>query len=178
MSTRSTKSPTASSTFMDVKSPQGLLDKIKMLPMLGRDGQVLPQGCFHRPVQGSHQATTTFRCSIFPSCNAGRRTADASSRCPASSPKTRKPANATSACIACRSTTSSTTGMHWQRQKHGAEHYREQHARRPPRLGEAHPVTAALDMMARSGGGSRVAEGKQAAGQAWKSRSPSAPILP
>ena len=56
------------------------------------------------------------------------------------------------------------TGMHWQRQKGGAEHYRE-HMRRAAAAGEAHPLTAALDMMARSGGGSRVAEGKQVGGR-------------
>src|SRR6516225_10758346 len=57
-----------------------------------------------------------------------------------------------------------TTGMHWQRQKQGAEHYRER-MRRAAAHGEAQPTTAALDMMARSGGGSRVAEGKQVAGR-------------
>ena len=57
-----------------------------------------------------------------------------------------------------------TTGMHWQRQKQGAEHYREQ-MRRAAATGEANPVSAGLDMMARSGGGSRVAEGKQVGGR-------------
>jgi 4-hydroxy-3-polyprenylbenzoate decarboxylase len=57
-----------------------------------------------------------------------------------------------------------TTGMHWQRQKQGAEHYREQMRRKAAEAAE-HPLTAALDMMARSGGGSRVAEGNQVAGR-------------
>src|SRR5579862_2414872 len=57
-----------------------------------------------------------------------------------------------------------TAGMHWQRQKIGAEHYREQ-MRRAAAAGEAHPTSAALDIMARSGGGSRVAEWKQVAGR-------------
>ena len=35
----------------------------------------------------------------------------------------------------------------------------------PPRAGEEQPLAAALDMMARSGGGSRVAEGKQVGGR-------------
>ena len=42
--------------FMDVKSPQGFLDKIKMLPMLAGDRQVLSQDRPHRPLQRSHQA--------------------------------------------------------------------------------------------------------------------------
>ncbi len=40
--------------FMDVKSPQGFLDKVKMLAHARRDGQVLSEGCVHRSVQGSH----------------------------------------------------------------------------------------------------------------------------
>ena len=54
--------------------------------------------------------------------------------------------------------------MHWQRQKQGAEHYRNR-MRKQAAEGAEHPLTAALDMMARSGGGSRVAEGKQVAGR-------------
>ncbi len=42
--------------FMDVKSPQGLLDKIKMLPMLTEMGKFFPKRSFQWSVQGSHQA--------------------------------------------------------------------------------------------------------------------------
>ena len=108
----------------------------------GRDGQVLSQGSVDRPVQGSHQARQLLAARFSRFCNAGRRTAAASSRCRRSSPKIRRPASATSARIACRSTTSARTGMHWQRQKQGAEHYREQ-MRRAAAAGEAQPVTAA-----------------------------------
>jgi 4-hydroxy-3-polyprenylbenzoate decarboxylase len=41
--------------FMDVKSPQGFLDKVKMLPMLA-DGEVLSQVRGHRGMQGSDPA--------------------------------------------------------------------------------------------------------------------------
>ena len=41
--------------FMDVKSPQGLLDKIKMLPMLAEMGKFFPKEVCDRPVQRSHQ---------------------------------------------------------------------------------------------------------------------------
>src|SRR3974390_930 len=59
---------------------------------------------------------------------------------------------------------SNSTGMHWQRQQHGAEHYREQ-MRRKAAEGSAEGLAAALELMAQSGGGSRVAEGKQVAGK-------------
>ena len=42
--------------FMDVKSPQGFLDKVKMLPMLAEMGKFFPKDRGHGPVQGSHQA--------------------------------------------------------------------------------------------------------------------------
>ena len=42
--------------FMDVKSPQGFLDKIKMLPMLTEMGKILSENSFYRPLQRSHSA--------------------------------------------------------------------------------------------------------------------------
>ena len=68
--------------FMDVKSPQGFLDKVKMLPMLAEMGKFFPKTVPTGPAKKSSSATT-FHCSISPSCNAGRKTAAASSLCPA-----------------------------------------------------------------------------------------------
>ncbi len=39
---------------MDVKSPQGFLDKVKMLAHACRDGKVLSENSLHRPLQRSH----------------------------------------------------------------------------------------------------------------------------
>ena len=87
------------------------------------------------PSNTAHSSTPPLRlCSICPSRNAGRWTADVSSRCRASSRTTRTPANATSACIASRFTTTAPPGMHWQLQKVGARHgrrYYETGARMP-----------------------------------------------
>jgi 4-hydroxy-3-polyprenylbenzoate decarboxylase len=52
-----------------------------------------------------------------------------------------------------------TAGMHWQRQKVGAEHYRER------MRAAAGDRTAAVDLMARSLGGSVMADGSQPAGK-------------
>ena len=47
--------------FMDVKSPQGFLDKVKMLPMLAGNGEVLPQGkSQYRPLQRGHSKDRFF----------------------------------------------------------------------------------------------------------------------
>ena len=42
--------------FMDVKSPQGFLDKVKMLPMLAEMGKFFPKTVSTGAVQGSHPA--------------------------------------------------------------------------------------------------------------------------
>jgi 4-hydroxy-3-polyprenylbenzoate decarboxylase len=45
--------------FMDVKSPQGFLDKVKMLPMLAEMGKFFPK-TGHGPVQGSYSPRRLF----------------------------------------------------------------------------------------------------------------------
>ena len=46
--------------MMDVKTPQGLLEKIKMLPMLAELGNMFPKRVATRAVQGSDQARQFF----------------------------------------------------------------------------------------------------------------------
>ena len=67
--------------FMDVKSPQGLLDKIKMLPMLAEMGKFFPKEVATGPCKEVIKRDN-FSLSIFLCCNAGRWTAADSSRCP------------------------------------------------------------------------------------------------
>ena len=91
--------------FMDVKSPQGFLDKLKMLPLLTEAGNFFRARWRPGHAKKSFNATI-FRCSTFRSCNAGRKMQDDSLRCPASRRAIRSRASAISACTACRSTTS------------------------------------------------------------------------
>jgi 4-hydroxy-3-polyprenylbenzoate decarboxylase len=58
-----------------------------------------------------------------------------------------------------------TTGMHWQRQKVGAEHYREQMRAAATKENVDASVRAAVDVMARSSGGSVLADGNRPAGK-------------
>src|SRR5262249_51401342 len=60
-----------------------------------------------------------------------------------------------------------TAGMHWQRQKVAAEHYRERlrAGAQPSGADQDANVRAAVDMMARSGGGSMLAEGERPSGK-------------
>ena len=67
---------------MDVKSPQGFLDKVKMLPMLAEMGKFFPKTVSTGPCKEVIKRDN-FSLLDFPSCNAGPRMRVASSLCPA-----------------------------------------------------------------------------------------------
>ncbi len=69
-------------SFMDVKSPQGFLDKVKMLPMLAEMGKFFPKTVSTGPCKEVIKRDN-FSLLDFPFCNAGPKMPDASSRCPA-----------------------------------------------------------------------------------------------
>jgi len=107
---------------MDVKSPQGFLDKVKMLPMLPR-WQVLSQAGFHWSLQGSNQ-TRQFFAAGFPYLQCWPKDAGRFITLPCVIPAIRRPASDVG-MYRMQIYDERTTGMHWQRQKVGAEHYRE-----------------------------------------------------
>ena len=149
--------------FMDVKSPQGLLDKIKMLPMLAEMGKFFPKEVSTGPCKEVIKREK-FSLHDFPVLQCWPLDGGRFITLPSVITKDPKTGKRNSGTYRMQIYDSQSTGMHWQRQKQGAEHYREQ-MRRAAAAGEAHPVSAALDMMARSSGGSRVAEGKQVGGR-------------
>ena len=90
----------------NVKAPEGLFDKLKMLPQLGALTSAFPKTVSaKRPAAKRSSSKRTSTSMPFRSSSAGRTTEAASSPCPASSPATHAPASATSECTACRSTT-------------------------------------------------------------------------
>ena len=149
--------------FMDVKSPQGFLDKIKMVPLLTEVGKFFPTVVSTGPCKEVIRKGD-FSLLDFPILQCWPKDGGRFITLP--SVITRNPSTGKRNVGTYRMHVydERSTGMHWQRQKQGAEHYREQ-MRRKAGEGTEHPLTAALDMMARSGGGSRVAEGKQASGR-------------
>ena len=149
--------------FMDVKSPQGLLDKIKMLPMLAEMGKFFPKEVSTGPCKEVIKHDN-FSLHDFPILQCWPLDGGRFITLPSVITKDPRTGKRNAGTYRLQVYDSQSTGMHWQRQKQGAEHYREQ-MRRAAAAGDANPVTAALDMMARSGGGSRVAEGKQVAGR-------------
>ena len=149
--------------FMDVKSPQGFLDKVKMLPMLAEMSSFFPKvvssgpckevirrgdfSLFDFPVlqcwPGDGGRFITLPCVISRDIRSGKRNVG---------------------MYRMQLYDATSTGMHWQRQKNAAEHYRD-HLRTAAATGSLDARSAAIDIMARSGGGSRISEGKTVSGK-------------
>ena len=149
--------------FMDVKSPQGIIDKIKMLPMLAEMGKFFPKTVATGPCKEVIRRDD-FSLLDFPILQCWPLDGGRFITLPSVITRDPRTGKRNAGCYRMQIYDDRTAGMHWQRQKIGAEHYREQ-MRRAAAAGEANPVSAALDMMARSGGGSIIAEGKQVAGR-------------
>ena len=149
--------------FMDVKSPEGLLDKIKMLPMLADLGRFFPKEVKTGPCKEviKHDNFSLFD---FPILQCWPHDGGRFITLPSVVTKDPVKGKRNVGMYRMQVYDERSTGMHWQRQKQGAEHYRER-MRRAAAQNEPQPITAALDMMARSSGGSRIAEGKQVAGR-------------
>ncbi len=152
--------------FMDVKSPQGLLEKIKMLPMLADLGKFFPKTVSSGPCK---EIIKKDNCSLldFPVLQCWPQDAGRFITLPCVITRDPRTGKRNMGCYRMQIYDARTAGMHWQRQKVGAEHYREMLRRgaagvaRPPSAGAA----AAVDIMARSSGGSVLAEGERPSGK-------------
>ena len=149
--------------FMDVKSPQGLLDKIKMLPLLADLGKFFPKEVSNGPCKEVVKRDN-FSLLDLPVLQCWPLDGGRFITLPSVITREPKTGKRNVGTYRMQVYDERSAGMHWQRQKQGAEHYRQE-MRRAAAAGAAHPVSAALDMMARSGGGSRVPDGKQVAGR-------------
>src|ERR1035437_8195775 len=95
--------------FLEMRMPEGLIGKLKMLPKLAEKARSFPRSC-PRDRARKWCAPTGSRCSIIRCSNAGPATAAASSRCRWYSRAIPTRASATAACTACRCTTSAPRG--------------------------------------------------------------------
>jgi len=146
--------------FMDVKSPQGFLDKIKMLPMLAELGKFFPKtlDAKHAPCKEVIRGGD-FSLFDFPVLKCWPKDGGRFITLPCVITRDPKTGKRNVGMYRMQVYDERTTGMHWQRQKVAAEHYRE-------RMRAATvDKSAAVDIMARSGGGSRVAEGERPSGR-------------
>ena len=151
--------------FIDVKSPQGFLDKVKMLPMLAEMGKFFPKTVSTGPCKEVIRRDN-FSLDEFPILQCWPKDAGRFITLPCVVTRDPKTGKRNVGMYRMQVYDGQTTGMHWQRQKVGAEHYREQmRAAEKNRVGTSDPARAAVDIMARSSGGSLLAEGERPTGK-------------
>ena len=159
--------------FIDVKSPQGFLDKVKMLPMLAEMGKFFPKTVATGPCKEVIRKEN-FSLNHFPVLQCWPKDAGRFITLPCVVTRDPKTGKRNVGMYRMQVYDEKTTGMHWQRQKVAAEHYREMLRRGAvselphssqnrarvghPQRDVGHPSN--VDIMARSSGGSIIPEGE------------------
>ncbi len=151
--------------FMDVKSPQGFLDKVKMLPMLAEMGKFFPKTVPTGPCKEVIKRDG-FSLLDFPILQCWPKDAGRFITLPCVITRDPKTGKRNVGMYRMQVYDGQSTGMHWQRQKVAAEHYRERLRESVDHEGGSGARTrAAVDIMARSSGGAMLAEGGRPAGK-------------
>jgi 4-hydroxy-3-polyprenylbenzoate decarboxylase len=152
--------------FMDVKSPQGFLDKMKMLPMLAEMGKVFPKTVSTGPCKEVINRDN-FSVLDFPVLQCWPKDAGRFITLPCVITRDPRTGKRNVGMYRMQVYDERTTGMHWQRQKVAAEHYRDairNAAISSAQVGMSTPSphagrSPAVDIMARTSGASLPAEG-------------------
>ncbi len=151
--------------FMDVKSPQGFLDKVKMLPMLAEMGKFFPKTVATGPCKEVIKRDN-FSLLDFPVLHCWPKDGGRFITLPCVITRDPKTGKRNVGMYRMQVYDERTTGMHWQRQKVAAEHYRERMRQSLPKdRNEGDSARAAVDIMARSSGGSMLAAGDRPSGK-------------
>jgi 4-hydroxy-3-polyprenylbenzoate decarboxylase len=151
--------------FMDVKSPQGFLDKVKMLPMLAEMGKFFPKTVAAGPCKEVIKRDN-FSLLDFPILQCWPKDAGRFITLPCVITRDPKTGKRNVGMYRMQIYDERTTGMHWQRQKVAAEHYRGHILRSVEHGGDTGiRASAAVDIMARSSGGSMLAAGDRPSGK-------------
>jgi 4-hydroxy-3-polyprenylbenzoate decarboxylase len=149
--------------FMDVKSPQGFLDKVKMLPMLAEMGKFFPKTVASGPCKEVIHRDK-FSLLDFPILQCWPKDGGRFITLPCVITRDPKTGKRNVGMYRMQIYDERTTGMHWQRQKVAAEHYRER-MRQSVQNESGADASAAVDIMARSSGGSILAAGDRPSGK-------------
>jgi 4-hydroxy-3-polyprenylbenzoate decarboxylase len=144
--------------FLDVKSPQGFLDKVKMLPMLAEMGKFFPKTVASGPCKEVIKRDN-FSLSDFPVLQCWPKDAGRFITLPCVITRDPRTGKRNVGMYRMQIYDERTAGMHWQRQKVAAEHYRD-------KLRETQQAASLrVDLMARSSGGAVLAEGDRPGGK-------------
>jgi 4-hydroxy-3-polyprenylbenzoate decarboxylase len=151
--------------FMDVKSPQRFLDKVKMLPMLAEIGKFFPKTVATGPCKEVIKRDN-FSLLDFPILQCWPKDAGRFITLPCVITRDPKTGKRNVGMYRMQIYDERTTGMHWQRQKVAAEHYRD-HMRQSVEHdgGTGALARGAVDIMARSSGGAMPAAGDRPSGK-------------
>ena len=167
--------------FMDVKSPQGFLDKVKMLPMLAEMGKFFPKTVSNGPCKEVIRKDN-FSLNYFPVLQCWPKDAGRFITLPCVVTRDPKTGKRNVGMYRMQVYDEKTTGMHWQRQKVAAEHYRELLRRGAARAAAGAPPqtpsnegtgsvarpaerSLAVEVMARTSGGSLIPAGEMPKGR-------------
>ncbi len=145
--------------LLNMKSPEGFLEKLKMLPMLADMGKFFPKVVATGPCKEVIKKSN-FSLLDFPVLQCWPQDAGRFITLPCVITRDPKTGKRNVGMYRMQIYDATTAGMHWQRQKVAAEHYRD-------RLRMAAVQDAgesSVSIMARSGGGSMLAEGDKPTG--------------
>ncbi|MBV8476152.1 MAG: UbiD family decarboxylase [Acidobacteria bacterium] len=148
--------------FLDVKSPQGFLDKVKMLPRLAEMGRFFPHVAASGPCKEVIQRDS-FSLLDFPVLQCWPKDAGRFITLPCVITRDPKTGKRNMGMYRMQVYDEKTAGMHWQRQKVGAEHYRE--ALRAAAASRDSAPGRAVEVMARTSGGSQLPDAGVPAGR-------------
>jgi 4-hydroxy-3-polyprenylbenzoate decarboxylase len=168
--------------FMDLKSPQGFLDKLKMLPLLTEAGKFFPKTVPTGPCKEVIKRDN-FSLLDFPILQCWPQDAGRFITLPCVTTRDPKSGKRNLGMYRLQVYDARTTGAHWQRQKVAAEHYRQalrnaSNGVEPLGPGPGHVGTgafarparadfarAAVNIMAQTSGGSNLAPGTHPTGR-------------
>jgi len=151
--------------FLDIKSPQGFLDKVKMLPMLAEMGRFFPKTVATGPCKEVIKRDN-FSLLDFPILQCWPKDGGRFITLPCVITRDPKTGKRNVGMYRLQVYDERTTGMHWQRQKVAAEHYRDRMRESMKHEGGAGAqLRAAVDIMARSSGGAKLADGDRPSGR-------------
>jgi len=152
--------------LLNMKSPEGFLEKLKMLPMLADMGKFFPKSVPTGPCKEVIKKEN-FSLLDFPILQCWPQDGGRFITLPCVITRDPKTGKRNVGMYRIQVYDATTAGMHWQRQKVAAEHYRDslRGARAPSPADENAQRRAAVDIMARSGGGAMLAPGDRPSGK-------------
>ncbi|MGB6975510.1 MAG: UbiD family decarboxylase [Terracidiphilus sp.] len=140
--------------LMNLKAPEGLLDKLKMLPQLGALTAAFPKTVSAKDAPCKEVILReNFDLNAFPILQCWPLDGGRFITLPCVHTRDPRTGKRNIGMYRMQIYDGQTTGMHWQRQKVAAEHYREALRQAAESAASANPRTARVAAMAESGGG-------------------------